>query len=80
VAGVMRRSMFLPFVSVGQASGVGLGLTLAQQIAQEHGGDIQYSRSPQGYTLFTIIFPIAALSDLAPALPISTPEHAENLT
>ena len=33
----VRRTMFLPFVSEGKQSGIGLGLTLAQRIAQEHG-------------------------------------------
>ena len=33
----IRESLFQPFVSVGKASGVGLGLTLAEKIAQEQG-------------------------------------------
>src|SRR5258708_4094957 len=34
----LRQKIFLPFVSEGRESGIGLGLTLAQQIAHEPGG------------------------------------------
>ena len=54
----IRRKIFLPFVSEGRESGVGLGLTLAQQIAQEHGGDIQLSNPVDGQTVFVIALPI----------------------
>lgn len=53
----IRQKIFLPFVSEGRESGVGLGLTLAQQISQEHGGSIELSRSAEGRTMFTIILP-----------------------
>ena len=48
VAESIRKTMFLPFVSEGKESGVGLGLTLAQQIAQEHGGSIELKETPRG--------------------------------
>jgi len=57
----IRKTMFLPFVSEGKESGVGLGLTLAQQIAQEHGGDIQLNETVEGHSVFTINLPKAAL-------------------
>jgi signal transduction histidine kinase len=57
----IRQTIFLPFVSEGRESGVGLGLTLAQQIAQEHGGSIELGKTIERYTLFTIILPKAAL-------------------
>jgi signal transduction histidine kinase len=60
----IRKTMFLPFVSEGKESGVGLGLTLAQQIAQEHGGDIQLSETVEGHSVFTINLPKAALRAL----------------
>jgi signal transduction histidine kinase len=53
----IRQTIFLPFVSEGRESGVGLGLTLAQQIAQEHGGNITLSQSTAGHTIFTIMIP-----------------------
>jgi signal transduction histidine kinase len=57
----IRQKIFLPFVSEGRESGVGLGLTLAQQIAQEHGGRVELSETAEHYTSFTIVLPKAAL-------------------
>jgi signal transduction histidine kinase len=64
----VRQTMFLPFVSAGKESGVGLGLTLAQQIAQEHGGQIDLNETVEGFTVFTIIIPKAALDALGTAM------------
>jgi signal transduction histidine kinase len=64
----IRKTMFLPFVSAGKESGVGLGLTLAQQIAQEHGGDIQLSETIEGLSVFTINLPKNALRALGAAV------------
>jgi signal transduction histidine kinase len=61
----IRDTMFLPFVSEGKESGVGLGLTLAQQIAQEHGGSIELEESLEHYSVFVITLPKAALQALA---------------
>jgi signal transduction histidine kinase len=61
----IRQTMFLPFVSEGKESGVGLGLTLAQQIAQEHGGSIELKESLDGLSVFVITLPKAALDALA---------------
>jgi signal transduction histidine kinase len=60
----VRETMFLPFVSEGKESGVGLGLTLAQQIAQEHGGKIELDATLEGNTVFTITLPKQALRAL----------------
>jgi signal transduction histidine kinase len=57
----IRQKIFLPFVSEGRESGVGLGLTLAQQIAQEHGGHVELSETAEHYTSFTIVLPKDAL-------------------
>jgi signal transduction histidine kinase len=67
VAASIRKTMFLPFVSEGKESGVGLGLTLAQQIAQEHGGTIELKESAEGLSVFVITLPKAALDALAAA-------------
>jgi signal transduction histidine kinase len=67
VTETVRQTMFLPFVSEGKESGVGLGLTLAQQIAQEHGGGIELNETLEGYTVFTIDLPKAALEALGAA-------------
>jgi len=57
----IRQKIFLPFVSEGRESGVGLGLTLAQQIAQEHGGSIEFGETDDHCTSFTIVLPKSAL-------------------
>ena len=66
----VRDTMFLPFVSEGKESGLGLGLTLAQQIAQEHGGAIKL-KSESGLasegSIFVITLPKAALEALTDA-------------
>ena len=48
----VRNSLFEPFVSEGKQKGTGLGLTLAQRIANEHGGDVVLVRSRPGETIF----------------------------
>ncbi len=60
----IRQKIFLPFVSEGRESGIGLGLTLAQQIAQEHGGGIELEETAEGETVFTIHLPKASLQAL----------------
>jgi signal transduction histidine kinase len=63
----IRQTMFLPFVSEGKESGVGLGLTLAQQIAQEHGGSIELNETIDGCSVFTITLPKVSLDALGAA-------------
>jgi len=63
----VRQTMFLPFVSEGKESGVGLGLTLALQIANEHGGSIELEETLEGYTVFAITLPKLALEALGVA-------------
>lgn len=52
----LAEHLFLPLVS-GRAEGSGLGLALAQQVAREHAGSLQY-RSRPGHTVFTLLLPI----------------------
>jgi two-component system nitrogen regulation sensor histidine kinase GlnL len=52
----LAERIFLPLVS-GRAEGSGLGLTLAQQVAREHGGSLAY-RSRPGHTVFTLLLPV----------------------
>jgi signal transduction histidine kinase len=51
----IRRTLFQPFVSAGKENGVGLGLTLAQHLAQEHGGEVKLEQSVPGETTFSVI-------------------------
>ena len=52
----VRHSMFEPFVSEGKQKGTGLGLTLSQSIAKEHGGAVRLMESAPGKTFFLISF------------------------
>jgi signal transduction histidine kinase len=53
VADSIRLTLFEPFVSKGKQSGIGLGLTLAQRIAREHGGDVSLDQDAM-HTIFTL--------------------------
>jgi signal transduction histidine kinase len=55
VAESIRHTLFQPFVSAGKENGVGLGLTLAQHVAQEHGGEVRLEKSAPGETTFCIL-------------------------
>lgn len=48
----IRTTLFEPFVSEGKHKGSGLGLTLTQSIAAEHGGNVALLSSRQGETIF----------------------------
>ena len=48
----VRSSMFQPFVSEGKQKGSGLGLTLANCIAAEHGGEVILEATGPGRTIF----------------------------
>lgn len=54
----VRDKLFDLFVST-KAGGGGLGLAIAKQIAEEHGGAIAYETSPKG-TTFKVTLPAAA--------------------
>ena len=51
----VRQSLFEPFVSEGKQRGTGLGLTLSQSIAKEHGGSVRLMESAPGKTFFFLI-------------------------
>jgi signal transduction histidine kinase len=48
----VRTTLFQPFVSEGKQKGSGLGLTLAQSIAAEHGGEVVLLATSPGETIF----------------------------
>ncbi|WP_238361157.1 response regulator [Iningainema tapete] len=43
-----------------KVDGVGLGLSLAREIARFHGGDLTLNPTPSGWTTFTLSLPISA--------------------
>jgi signal transduction histidine kinase len=65
VAAAIRQTLFQPFVSAGKQNGTGLGLTLAQHVAQEHGGEVRLEESAPGKTVFSILLYKQALQTLA---------------
>lgn len=74
VAEAIRDSIFEPFVSEGKQKGTGLGLTLVQCVAVEHGGEVTLLRSRPGETVFRIR--IQRRWNVAPA---SSPEHHDQV-
>jgi signal transduction histidine kinase len=50
----IRKTLFEPFVTAGKPNGMGLGLTLARRIAEEHGGSVWLEESNQEWTAFTL--------------------------
>jgi two-component system nitrogen regulation sensor histidine kinase GlnL len=52
----LAARIFLPLVS-SRPDGSGLGLTLAQQVAREHGGSLSY-RSRPAHTVFALLLPV----------------------
>ncbi|MES2390283.1 MAG: HAMP domain-containing sensor histidine kinase [Acidobacteriota bacterium] len=63
----IRDTLFQPFVSSGKVNGIGLGLTIAQHVAQEHGGETRLERSEPGNTTFSILLYKKALAQLSTA-------------
>lgn len=61
----VRVTLFQPFVSEGKQSGVGLGLTLAHKIAQEHGGSVRLEASKPGRTVFRLSLSKTTLREFA---------------
>ena len=50
----VRRTLFNPFATAGKPNGIGLGLTLARRIAEEHGGSVWLEESNPERTVFTL--------------------------
>lgn len=50
-------TIFEPFVS-GKGTGMGLGLPIAQEIVQSHGGELRVESAPGRGTTFTVLLPL----------------------
>jgi len=59
----VRDSLFEPFVTT-RAAGIGLGLAVVKQVAEEHGARLEFESSAAG-TVFRIDFGAAADGDAA---------------
>jgi len=57
IAKEIRDRLFQPFISYGKENGTGLGLTIAQKITQDHGGDIKVVSSSSQGTTFELTLP-----------------------
>jgi C4-dicarboxylate-specific signal transduction histidine kinase len=63
----IRKTLFEPFVTTDKAQGIGLGLTIAQLAAQEHGGVLYLEESGPGNTVFVLHLSKRALAGLTQA-------------
>jgi len=73
----VRRTLFDPFVTAGKPNGTGLGLALARQIAEEHGGSVCLEESNPERTVFTMSLTknrLVALEDLIAVAPTLSDE------
>jgi two-component system nitrogen regulation sensor histidine kinase GlnL len=61
IARELQERIFLPMVS-GSEGGTGLGLTIAQNLINQHGGLIE-CRSKEGQTVFSIFLPLGENDD-----------------
>jgi signal transduction histidine kinase len=68
----IRDMLFQPFVSAEKMSGIGLGLTIAEQAAREHGGCLNLEESIPGKTVFVLQLPNLVLDS-----PTLTEQHSE---
>ncbi|MBB5345263.1 ATP-binding protein [Tunturibacter empetritectus] len=71
----IRNSLFDPFVSEGKQKGTGLGLTLANCIAIEHGGEVVLLKSHPGETVFQMRLSRGLLTSDAAVLPEANPQN-----
>ncbi|RMD83788.1 MAG: response regulator, partial [Lentisphaerae bacterium] len=73
-----RQAIFEPFRQLpGSQAGTGLGLALAKQLANLHGGDLTLDSTPGQPTTFLLTLPIIETADISPALIPLKQEHPE---
>jgi signal transduction histidine kinase len=69
----LKQQIFEPFFTQGKANGTGLGLTVAQKIVQDHGGELRVeSTSPNG-TVIRVSLPILGPTEKPATIGSSTP-------
>ena len=61
----IRKTLFQPFISTDKIDGIGLGLSIVDRTAREHGGYVDLEESGQGRTVFGLHISKDALEPLA---------------
>ena len=74
IPSAIQSKIFEPFFSSGKENGTGLGLSVAQKIVLDHGGEISLENSSSQGTVFRIVLPLA-LHDITetPGTKVQTP-------
>jgi signal transduction histidine kinase len=71
----MAETLFLVFFHLAcrplKVEGIGLGLSLAREIARSHRGDLTLDSTPSGQTAFTLTLPIGLHSSAIAPLQFS---------
>jgi signal transduction histidine kinase len=74
----IRKTIFQPFVRADRGSGIGLGLTIAECSAREHGGFVYLEESRPRHTAFVMHLSKLALGECA-ARAVSTTRRPERI-
>ncbi len=68
-----HAKVFEPFFTHGKANGTGLGLTIAQKIVQDHGGDLRIEKTSIEGTTILVTLPVVGPTELSDKVVSSTP-------
>ncbi len=68
-----QSKIFEPFFTHGKANGTGLGLTIAQKIVQDHGGDLRIEKTSREGTTILVTLPMVGTVPAGHNVVTSTP-------
>jgi signal transduction histidine kinase len=68
-----QAKIFEPFFTHGKANGTGLGLTIAQKIVQDHGGDLRIEKTSAEGTTILVTLPFLGATPAGYKVVTSTP-------